>query len=125
MYLYQKTYKKTAFRVKKPIRSFRDLEVYQRTSCAATEIMTKVMPLLGEGNSWVKEKLVDCCLKIPESIATAHSHRFETGEELKFLEDAKDIEGRALCDDLIKRYILVRRKIFNLYRAWKKFQKIP
>jgi hypothetical protein len=144
MYLYQKTYKKTAFRVKKPIRSFRDLEVYQRTSCAATEIMTKVMPLLGESNSWVKEKLVDCCLKIPESIATAHSHRFETGEELKFLEDAlegcnkavvyleqardifiKDIEGRALCDDLIKRYILVRRKIFNLYRAWKKFQKIP
>jgi len=66
---------------------------------------------------------------------------FETGEELKFLEDAlegcnkavvyleqvrdifiKDIEGRALCDDLIKRYILVRRKIFNLYKAWKKFQ---
>jgi hypothetical protein len=54
----------------------------------------------------------------------------------------KDIEGRALCDDLIKRYILVRRKIFNLYpvrnfilssgefgisngvyKAWKKFQK--
>ncbi|PIQ87763.1 MAG: hypothetical protein COV73_02380 [Candidatus Omnitrophica bacterium CG11_big_fil_rev_8_21_14_0_20_43_6] len=142
--LYKTTYRKTAFRVRKPIRTFRDLEVYQRTSCAATEIMTKVIPLLGEGNSWVKEKLVDCCLKIPESIATAHSHRFETGEELKFLEDAlegcnkavvyleqvrdifiKDIEGRALCDNLIKRYILVRRKIFNLYRAWKKFQKIP
>jgi hypothetical protein len=104
--------------------------------------MTKVVPLLGQSNSPVKDKLVDCCLKIPESIATAHSHRFETGEELKYLEDSlelcnkavvyieqvrdifiKDIEGRALCDDLIKRYILVRRKIFNLYRAWKKFQK--
>jgi hypothetical protein len=106
--------------------------------------MTKVIPLLGDGNSPLREKLVDCCLKIPESIATAHSHRFEAGEELKFLEDAlegcnkavvyleqgrdifiKDIEGRAICDDLIKRYILVRRKIFNLYKAWKKFQKIP
>jgi len=115
--------------------------------------MTKVMPLLGEGNSLIKEKLIECCLRIPESIATAHSHRFETGEELKFLEDAledcnkavvyleqapldacyltgqvrdifiKDIEGRALCDDLIKRYIITRRKIFNLYKAWKKFQK--
>ena len=140
---YKSTYRKTAFRVKKPIRSFRDLEVYQRTNQAATEIMTKVIPLLGDSNSPIKERLVDCCLKIPESIATAHSHRFETGEELRFLEDAlegcnkavvyleqardifiKDIESRALCDDLIKRYILVRRKIFNLYRAWKRFQKV-
>ena len=143
MYPYKNTYRKTAFRVKKPIRSFRDLEVYQRTNQAATEIMTKVMPLLGEGNSLIKEKLIECCLRIPESIATAHSHRFETGEELKFLEDAledcnkavvyleqvrdifiKDIEGRALCDDLIKRYIITRRKIFNLYKAWKRFQKV-
>jgi hypothetical protein len=142
MYPYPKTYKKSAFRVRKPIRSFRDLEVYQRTGQAAVEIMTKVIPLLGDGSSLIKDKLIDCCLRIPESIATAHSHRFETGEELKFLEDAlegcnkavvyleqgrdifiKDIESRALCDDLVKRYILTRRKIFNLYKAWKRFQK--
>jgi hypothetical protein len=104
--------------------------------------MIKVIPLLSEGNSPIKEKLVDCCLEIPESIATAHSHRFETKEELRFLEDAlegcnkvvvyleqardifiKDIESRTVCDDLIKRYILRRRKIFNLYKAWKRFQK--
>lgn len=103
--------------------------------------MTKVIPLLGDSNSPVKEKLVDCCLKIPESIASAHSHRFETGDELKLLDDAlegcnkavvyleqardifiKDVEGRAVCEDLIKCYILVRRKIFNLYKAWKKFE---
>jgi hypothetical protein len=139
--LYKPTYKKSAFRVKKPIRSFRDLEVYQRAREAATEIMTRVVPLLGEGNSPIKEKLIDCCLKIPESIASAHSHRFETGEELKSLDDAlegcnrvvvyleqardifiKEIEGRAVCEDLIKRYILSRRKIFNLYKAWKKFE---
>lgn len=142
IYPYKKTYRKTVFRVRKPIRSFRDLEVYQRTSSCATDVMTKIIPLLSESNSPIKEKLVDCCLKIPESIATAHSHRFETGEELKFLEDAleacnkavvyleqardifiKDIESRALCDDLIKRYILIRRKIFNLHKAWKRFQK--
>jgi hypothetical protein len=141
MYPYKPTYKKTAFRVKKPIRSFRDLEVYQRTSGCATEIMTKIVPLLAEGNSPIKERLINCCLKIPESIAAAHSHRFETGDELKLLDDAleasnkivvyleqardifiKEIEGRAVCDDLIKRYILIRRKIFNLYKAWKKFE---
>lgn len=142
MYPYRKRYKKSAFRVKKPIRSFRDLEVYQRTNQVATEIMTKIVPLL-EGNSPIKEKLIECCLKIPESIASAHSRRFETGGELKLLDDAlegcnkavvyleqardifvKEIEGRAVCEDLIKRYILARRKIFNLYKAWRRFQEM-
>ena len=137
-------YNKTAFRVKKPIRSFRDLEVYQSTSSYATEVITKIVPLLGEANSPIKDKLIDCCLKIPELIAASHSRRFETGEELKLLDDAlencnkvvvyleqardifvKEIEDRAACDDLIKRYIFIRRKIFNLYKAWKKFQQTP
>lgn len=70
----------------------------------------------------------------------AHSRRFEKGDELKimeeimemcnkvmvYLEQVRDIFvqdiDRALCEDLIKRYIYVRRKIFNLYRAWLKFQ---
>src|SRR3989338_59302 len=138
---YKPTYKKTAFRVKKPIRSFRDLEVYQSTSQYATEIMTKIIPLFGEMHSPIKDKLIESCLRIPELIATSHSHRFETGEELKFLDDAlencnkvvvyleqardiyvKAIEERAACEDLIKRYIFIRRKIFNLYKAWKKFE---
>lgn len=136
---YKKTYKKSSFRVKKPIRTFRDLEVYQRTAKCATEIMTKVIPLLGEGDSPIRNKLVNVALRIPEAIAEAHSHRFEAKGEFKFLDDAlegcnkavvyleqvrdiylKDIEGRALCEDLIKRYILARRKIFNLYKAWKR-----
>lgn len=147
--LYKPAYKKSAFRVKKPIRSFRDLEVYQRTGQYATEIMTKVIPLLGEGNSLVKEKLINCCLMIPESIAAAHSRRFETAngmgqvhplqlldnalencnKAVVYLEQArdifiKDLEGRAVCEDLIKRYILIRRKIFNLYKAWEKFRQV-
>jgi len=133
-------YKKSAFRVKRPVRSFRDLEVYQRTAEYATEVMTKIIPLLGEGNSPIKDKLINCCLNIPELIASAHSRRFEKGEELKILDDAleacnkavvyleqardifvKGLDERATCDDLIKRYILIRRKIFNLYKAWRKF----
>jgi len=133
-------YKKSAFRVKRPVRSFRDLEVYQRTAEYATEVMTKVLPLLGEVDSPIKDKLINCCLNIPELIASAHSRRFEKGEELKLLDDAlegcnkvvvyleqardifvKGLDERATCEDLIKRYILIRRKIFNLYKAWKKF----
>jgi len=133
-------YRKSAFRVRKPVRSFRDLEVYQRTAEYATEVMTKVLPLLGDANSPIKDKLINCCLNIPELIASAHSRRFEKGEELKLLDDAleacnkvvvyleqardifvKGLDERATCEDLIKRYILIRRKIFNLYKAWKKF----
>jgi hypothetical protein len=40
-------YKKSAFRVRKPIRSFRDLEVYQRAAESAAEVkgMLKVWGL--------------------------------------------------------------------------------
>lgn len=138
---YKTTYKKSAFRVKKPIRSFRDLEVYQRSSQCATEVMTKVVPMLEEGKSPLRDKMVEVALRIPEAIAEAHSHRFEDQDEYKMLESAlegcnkavvyleqardiylKDSEGSALCEDLIRRYIFVRRKIFNLSKAWQRFR---
>jgi four helix bundle protein len=133
-------YRKSRFRVKKPIRSFRDLEVYQRASACATEILTKAVPMLEEKKSPIRDKMVETVLRIPEAIAEAHSQRFERGDENKFIEDAlkecnkavvyleqardiylKDTEGTALCEDLIKRYILLRRKVFNLYKAWRQF----
>lgn len=132
-------YKKTRFRVKKPIRSFRDLEVYQRTARLATEIYSKIIPVLEGKSCPVKDKLTEIALFIPSSIAAAHSRRFEGKEELKimeeileacnkavvYLEQIRDIFAqeldRALCEDLIKRYIYSRRKIFNLYKAWVRF----
>lgn len=138
----KRPYRKTRFRVKKPIRSFRDLEVYQRASQCATEILTKVVPMLEEGKSPIRDKMVETVLRIPEALAEAHSHRFEAKDEFKMIETAleccnkavvyleqardiylKDTEGTALCEDLIKRYILLRRKIFNLFKAWQQFGK--
>jgi len=135
----ERVYKKTRFRVKRPIRSFRDLEVYQRTAGLATEIYSKIIPFLEGRNCPVKDKLTEIVLFIPSSIAVAHSRRFEGKEELRimeeileacnkavvYLEQIRDIFAqeldRALCEDLIKRYIYARRKILNLYRAWMKF----
>lgn len=139
---YRKIYKKSRFTVKRPIRGFRDLEVYQRTNKCATEIMTKIIPLISGTDCPVKQKLIDTCLKIPQLIASAHSRRFEKGDELKimdecmeecnkvvvYLEQVRDIFGDKLdsvvCDDLVKRYIYVRRKIRNLQKAWEGFKKI-
>lgn len=135
-----RTYKKTKFQVRKPIRSFRDLEVYQRTSKLATEVMIKIIPALEGKDCPVKDRLVSSCLDIPTSLAVAHSRRFEKGDELKimetimeecnkvivYLEQIRDIFiqdiDRVLCEDIIKRYTYARRKILNLYRAWQRFQ---
>ena len=137
--MYRKTYKKTRFRPKRPIRSFRDLEVYQRTSQLATEVYSKIIPSLEGQTCPVKDKLSEIVLNIPSLIAVAHSRRFE-GDELRimeecleacnktvvYLEQARDIFAqnidKAACEDMIKRYIYVRRKTFNLYKAWKRFQ---
>ena len=139
--MYNKTFRKTRFTVKRPIRGFRDLEVYQRTNKCATEIMTKIIPAISESDCPVKQKLIESSLKIPQLIASAHSRRFEKGDELKlmdecmeecnkavvYLEQVRDIFGekldRMVCEDLVKRYIYVRRKIFNLYKAWKSWKK--
>ena len=139
--MYNKIFRKTRFTVKRPIRGFRDLEVYQRTAKCATEIMTKIIPAIGETDCPVKQKLIESSLKIPQLIASAHSRRFEKGDELKlmddcmeecnktmvYLEQVRDIFGdkldKVVCEDLVKRYIYSRRKIFNLYKAWKSFKK--
>lgn len=140
--VYTKTYyKKSRFRVKKPIRSFRDLEVYQRTVRLSIEVIKKIIPILAEKDCPVKEGLEKTCLEIPRLISEAHSRRFEhEGEAFRvlddsmvgcnkavvYLEQARDIYSekidRAICEDLIKRYTYIRRKIFNLYKAWQRFQ---
>ncbi len=172
---YQPQNQKTSFRVKKPVRSFRDLEVYQKSAELAVTVATRVCPLLGEGPSLVRDRLIECVLRIPETIASAHSRRFEhsdmygrdgyraygsdnggtsaepgpaasglparaakPGPATPLLEDAldncnravvfieqardiyiKDTDARAACEEVVKAYILVRRKIFNLLKAWK------
>ena len=132
-------YRKTSFRVKRPIRSFRDLEVYQRTARSSVRIMKEVLPLLeGKGRPCpVKDKLVDCALEIPRMIGKAHSKRFDEREvSLGLLEDvmslcndavvyleqmrdiyADDVDA-ALFNDIVKEYFFSRRKIFNLRKAW-------
>lgn len=139
MYQSKKTYRKSSFRVKRPIRSFRDLEVYQRTARASVEIMKRLLPVLEARACPVKEKLVDCCLEIPRLIGKSHSKRFDNprsslvlledvmslcNDAVVYLEQIRNIYvedvDRVICDEQIKEYFYSRRKIFNLYKAWKR-----
>lgn len=112
---------------KRPVKSFQDLEVYQKTLAIAVEIVKRVAPLpeltevaskkqkgqgdrvskdrgnIGTGTSCsglaktiseqvkhsITTKLIDCVLRIPLQIATAHSIRFGDSEQsIRALEKA-------------------------------------
>lgn len=127
------------FRVSRPIRSFRDLEVYQKTSMLFVEVMKKIAPLLPDDTS-LKKELIDVSMKIPHYIAEAHSRRFDNKErsmklmeEVLFLcnkvsvyiEQVRDVYSdkldKVVCNEIIKGYTWARQKIFNLFKAWKRF----
>ena len=134
------TYKKTRFILRRPVRSFRDLEVYQKALECAVAVAKNILPILKEKEYYLRDEMVRCSLDIPGLIAEAHSKRFDSKiESLKllnramdssnkmvvYLEQVRDIYGeetdRVLCEELIKKYIYNRRKIFNLFKAWKRF----
>lgn len=153
---------------KRPVKSFQDLQVYQILynnsvkiikRCAAERPAADVdadvskagtksqkgterqktgsMPALG---SSITTKLIDCVLKIPLQIATAHSIRFSEQQKALlilekvmlncnlsavYLEQYRDLCNQNIetefFDELIKSYLTTRGKVFRLQRAWKKF----
>lgn len=134
-------YHKTRFIPKRGIHSFRDLEVYQRSSRLSAEIMSKVIPQLKEKQYPLTEQMMECSLNIPILLTEAHASRFDDknssieildksmmncNKMVAYLEQIKNIFGsgadNVLYDELIKSYLATRSKIFNLFKAWKNFQ---
>jgi len=135
-------YPKTNFRPHRPVRSFRDLEVYQKALEGAVATAKNIIPILKAQDYPLTKEMLECSLKIPLWISQAHSARFEEKNGLEmlekamglcnqmavYLEEVRDIYSdeleRILLEELIKKYIYNRRKLFNLYKSWKKFEKI-
>lgn len=98
---------------KKPIRSFRDLEVYQRALEAAVMIATDICPaisgrrsapVIGEVSSLngmpdypFLDDMLKLALEIPRYIAEAHTLRFDLPEKsLYMLEQARFLSNRMI-----------------------------
>jgi hypothetical protein len=126
--------------VRKPVRSFRDLEVYQKALEGAVMVAKNFLPILEKVQYPLKEEMVRTSLEIPRFIAEAHSRRFDSNIEgiallekamtdcnkmIVYLEQVRDIYPenieRILCEELIKKYMYNRVKILNLSKAWKKW----
>ena len=122
---------------KKPIKNFRDLEVYNESYDASIEVIKNIVPKLP------KEEKDDLCDQmrrsskaIPRLIAEGYAKRHQNKGFQKFLDDANgesnemtvnlchakdlysdhiDIE---LCEDLLDVYDMTSRKLYKLRKAW-------
>lgn len=137
---YQNKYNKP-FTPKKPVRSFRDLDVYQKSiECAV--IIAKDMKLkLARLKYDYLENMLNCSMSVPLYIGEAHSVRFADfkggvsllekamagcNKMIVYLEAIKGVYGLkmdvGLIDDIIGRYAESRTKMFHLEKSWKRFK---
>jgi len=125
---------------KKPIRSFRDLEVYQNSYQAMLLVMREIIPKLPNSEKYdLKNQLSRSCKAIPRLIAEGYAKRHQKQGFQKYLDDAmgecnetvvsieqvKDIYkiNVELCNELIRTYDKTGRQLYNLSTAWTKFKK--
>jgi hypothetical protein len=129
------------FTPKKPVRSFRDLDVYQTAmSCAviiAKDLKLKLVKLKYD----YLENMLNCSMSVPLYIGEAHSTRFADfkggvsllekamagcNKMIVYLEAIKGVYGSkvdtGLIDDIIGRYAEGRVKMFHLEKSWKRFR---
>lgn len=129
------------FQPRKPIRSFRDLEVYQKMMDCSVLIVKDIRPALVKLKYPFLENMVNCAMSIPLYIGESHSLRFSDfklavatlekamvgcNKMIIYLEQSAGLYGKKinldLADDLMRRYIDTRGKMFRLEKAWEKYR---
>jgi len=125
---------------KKPITSFRDLEVYQNSYQAMLLVMREIVLALPDSERYdLKDQLSRSSKAIPRLIAEGYAKRHQKSGFQKYLDDAmgecnetivsleqvKDVYKIkiGLCTELIKTYDKTARQLYNLSTAWTKFKK--
>lgn len=151
--MFPKQFQKQSYQPKKPVKSFQDLEVYQKSLETSVFVAKTLVPAIrGKGkkkkateetDEILIEAVLPTALGLPHLVAEAHSLRFgESTECLRRLEKAMLSCNKLVCyaeqardisetgieweqfEELIKKYLYIRRKILNLQRSWKKFMEI-
>ena len=143
----QKTYGSSfrTFTPKSPVKSFRDLETYQKALFLGVAVCKEVQKNLenrpSQLKAFVADKLCQTALEVAQNIATAHSIRFsDAGGGIKILEKAM-LSCNLLCvyleqfqgllnagdvdptffEEKIKEALVIRGKTMRLQASWKKF----
>jgi len=137
----QSKYKtKYAFTPRKPVKTFRDLDIYQTAMNCAVIVTKNIRPKLVTLKYPFLEGLMDCTMTVPLSIGEAHSIRFGDfakgigllekamsgcNKMIIYLEHIKGMYGSKMddgaLDEVISRYAETRTKAFHLELSWKKW----
>lgn len=122
-----------------PIKSFRDLDVYNDTYSAMMRVMKEIVIKFPDSEKYdLKDQLSRSCKAIPRLIAEGYAKKHqragfqkylddamaECNETIVSLEQAKDLYSinEKLCNELIAAYDKSVRQIYNLAKAWDKFK---
>ena len=126
--------------IRKPITSFRDLEVYQNTYKAMLIIMKDILPLLPQTEKFdLIDQLSRSSKAIPRLIAEGYAKRHqkmgfqkylddamgESNETIVSFEQAKDIYNldEKLISELIDVYDKTSRQLYKLSMSWTTFKR--
>jgi four helix bundle protein len=127
---------------KKIIKSFYDLDVYQRTYNASIQVMTKIVATLPESEKFdLRDQLSRSCKAIPRLIAEGYAKKHQKMGFQKYLDDAmaennetivslshcRDIYHDKidinLCKELISLYDITGKQLYKLSLAWTTFKR--
>ena len=127
-------------KVKKQIKSFQDLDVYQSSYKAMLVVFKHILPGLPKEEEYdLKDQLRRSAKAIPRLIAEGHSKRHQKKGFQKYLDDAmaesnesivslnqvRDLYPRYvdinICNELIDIYDKASRQLYKLSLAWTKF----
>ena len=125
---------------RKPIKSFRDLEVYHESYNATIVVFGELLPKLPESEKYdLKDQLSRSVKAVPRLIAEGYAKRHQKLGFQKYIDDAmaecnETIVGvemcrdlfkidQALCERLVDVYDKCGRQLYNLSMAWSKFKR--
>ena len=126
------------FRVRTPVRTFRDLEVYQESTKLAAQIFNFKLPVKYKEEAAEEiQNLKQMAKVVPKLIVESYNDKFNDFKvadkkleiacqtinliiaKLDFLNAfVEDSEFRNLLFEILKRYQRVKSRIVNLKRAW-------
>ena len=122
----------------RPIKGFRDLDVYNTGQKACITVIKEILPLLPEHEKDdLRDQLSRSCKAVPRLISEGYGKRHqkrgfqkylddahtETNETIASIEQCKNIYNikPVLCEQFMDTYDKISRQIYKLAVAWDQF----
>lgn len=125
---------------KNVIRSFQDLEVYQRLYKAMIIVLKEIVPKLPQEEKYdLKDQIRRCCKAGPALLAEGFAKRYQLRSWKKYIEDTigecnEMIHHLSVCEDIYNQYVdtkickqliidydIANRQLYRLSESWKNF----